>query len=392
MDRARWLRLLLATIALAAVAILALFATHRSSQQRLARLELEFEVLRGENAALRARWEEWAPLRQRVDSLSALGAAGLPAQAALHAFPPPTELTFCGERLPLEDPDVHQRLEEEWNRYLVNRHWLVSWMRRSREAYPHVEARLRAAGLPTDLKYVMTIESAIDPRATSTAGAVGYWQFIGGTGQRYGLRRDNNVDERRDLAKATDAAIAYLKDLHEEFGSWALALSAYNCGEARVRSEIAIQGTNDYYALTLPRETEAYWFKAAALKPLFESPDAYGFLLTDDGWQSVACDTLELRLGARRVDLRELATASKISYRELKRLNPWFRRSYVDGGPYKLVVPQSGAAGVLAAVEGASLRSRSAEEFAASQAVESSPAASVAGPLSAPPQPIERQR
>lgn len=274
---------------------------------------------------------------------------------ALHAYPIPDEVTFCGERLPLEDPTVYGRFEDEWNRFLVNRHWVVSWMRRSRSAYPPVEAKLARAGLPDDLKYVMTIESSINPRATSSAGAVGYWQFIGGTGTQYGLRRNSTIDERRDLDRATDAAIAYLTELHEEFGAWTLALSAYNAGERRISSCIEAQGTQDYYALNLPTETEAYWFKAAAVKVLFENPERYGFLLPDDGWQPVACDTLRVDVSSTHMMLREICEVAGISYRELKSHNPWLRASYLPRGDNKLVLPKDASARVLAAFEEANL-------------------------------------
>jgi hypothetical protein len=257
--------------------------------------------------------------------------------------------TFCGESIPLDDPEVHQRFEDEWNRFLVNRHWLISWMRRSRAAYPPVEGMLERAGLPDDLKYVMTIESAIDPRATSSAGAAGYWQFIRGTGRRYGLRRTTTLDERRDLTKATEAAIAYLTDLYGEFQSWPLALSSYNAGESRIRGNISEQGTDDFYALNLPRETEAYWFKAAALKILFEQHEAYGFELPDDGWQPVECDTLRFTTRAARLDLREVAAAAGMSYRKLKQFNPWYRRSYMAAGQNKLVLPKDSVQPLLAA-------------------------------------------
>jgi hypothetical protein len=192
----------------------------------------------------------------------------------------------------------------------------------------------------------MVIESAVDPRATSSAGAAGYWQFIRSTGKRYGLDRDALVDERRSLELATDAAITYLRELHEEFGSWPLALSGYNAGEKRVRQEIEAQGTDDYYSLVLPRETEAYWFKAAATKVLFENAVAYDFVLPDDGWTPAPREVVTLEVKRSRLEFRDLADATGLSYREIKRLNPHFHSSYLTRGEYQLVLPAEAASGL----------------------------------------------
>jgi len=316
--------------------------------------------LREENQRLRERLdgvEAWEPrLAEQESRLTAL--ADMATIPPLHAMPFPETIEFCGVRLPLDDPQVRVRFENEWNRFLVNRHWVISWMRRSRDAFPFVEAKLAAAGLPDDLKYVMTIESAIDPRATSAAGAVGYWQFIRSTGRRYGLDRTALMDERRDLAQATDAAIAYLTELHEEFASWPLVLASYNAGENRVRTEIEKQGTRDYFQLRLPRETEAYVLKAAAVKVLFEAPERYGFHLPDDGWSPVACDTLDLRVKASRLDFKDIAIRAGLTYRELKELNPHYRTSYLPRGTHRLVLPRTGVAGVMAAYPSAQVVAR----------------------------------
>ena len=134
-------------------------------EQKLDEAESALTKLRDQVATYETLATRTAALEERLDAMDAR-----PVALSLAAYPIPDEVVFCGERIPLEIPEIHRRYEDEWNRFLVNRHWLISWMRRSREAYPIVEAKLVAAGLPTDLKYVMTIESAIDARATSSAG------------------------------------------------------------------------------------------------------------------------------------------------------------------------------------------------------------------------------
>ena len=341
--------------------------------------------LRQENRELRARVDALAALQTRVDHnegrLAELSSA--PSALPLHAMDAPETVEFCGEPLPLSNADTRLRFENEWNRFLVNRHWVIGWMRRSRDAFPLVSAKLAAAGLPDDLKYVMTIESAIDARATSTAGAVGYWQFIGSTGRQYGLERTTLVDDRRNLAKATDAAIAYLTKLYTEFGSWPLALAAYNAGESRVRSEIEQQGTRDYFRMALPRETEAYVFKAAAVKLLFEHPERYGFVLPNDGWKPLACDTITLRVKQARLEFKDIALKAGLDYRELKELNPFYRTSHLPRGDHELVLPRTSLAAVLAAFPTATVTARDSRGIAGDLAVES--AVTPTDPPSAPP-------
>ncbi len=144
-----------------------------------------------------------------------------------------------------------------------------------------VRAKLREADLPEDLLYLAMIESGMNPRAYSRAHAVGMWQFIRGTGRRYGLEINYWLDERRDPYKATDAAIAHLSDLYDEFGSWYLAAAAYNGGAARVSRGIARTGSNDFWDLSqarvLRRETRNYVPKLIAAAIIAKNPEKYGF-------------------------------------------------------------------------------------------------------------------
>lgn len=316
-------------------------------------------------ARLAALEEENARLHTEIAALADGILAGSPVEEPLlRRYPVPEELLLCGERLPLERPDVYSRFEEEWTRYLVNQHWMIKWMRRSRDIFPYVEGQLAANGLPTDLKYVLIVESGLESRAYSSAGAAGWWQFIKATGSRYGLKRDNIVDERRDLGLATDAAIQYFTKLYGEFQSWPLALSAYNAGEKRVRDELKSQGESDFYGLSLPRETEAYWFKAAAIKELVENPAKYGIELTDDPWVAAVCDTLELKVTSQRVQLRDIADGAGVTYREFRELNPAFRKGWVPRGTHRFVLPHDAVDALLESLDGVKLAGRQNGEAA----------------------------
>lgn len=333
----------------------------RSLEESLARQTATLQQLREENERLRAVAEStYRPARPGSTATRPAAEPGF----AVRLYPVPERVAFLGEELPLDRPDVHQRFEEEWTRFLVNRHWSVKWYRRARSVFPLVEQKLAAAGLPDDLKYVLVIESGVEARATSSAGAEGWWQFMQGTGKEYGLERSDHIDQRRDLALATDAALRHFADLYETFGSWPLVLSAYNAGERRVRQSMEEQGETSFYDLVLPTETEAYWFKAAAAKLLLESPERYQLELSDDRWAPIACDTLEIRVFTKRLDLRTLTASSDLTYRGLKELNPWVRRSYLPSGHHRLVVPAAYTDAVVASLEGAKLLRRGDAEEA----------------------------
>jgi len=310
-------------------------------------------------ARLGALEEENHRLQTELSSLrEGMLRGSLANEPILERFPVPDEIILCGERMPLDRPDVYQRFEEEWTRYLVNQHWMIKWQRRSRDVFPYIEAQLAAASMPEDLKYVLIVESGLESRAYSSAGAAGWWQFIRATGKRYGLRRNDVVDERRDLGLSTTAAMAYFTKLYEEFQSWPLALSAYNAGEKRVRDEIKEQGEEDFYNLSLPRETEAYWFKAAAIKILMENPEKYGINPPADAWVATVCDTLQIRVTRDRLSLSEVAEGAGISYRMFRELNPSFRKSTIPRGTHRLVLPRDGIDGLMSSLVGAKLEGR----------------------------------
>jgi len=159
--------------------------------------------------------------------------------------------------------------------------WFSQWLTKASRYLPYVQAELQRDGLPQDLAFIVMIESGFEPNAKSSANAVGPWQFIESTGKRYGLKVTDWLDERRDLKKSTLAAIHYLRDLHNEFGSWYLVAASYNMGETGLRRQIKRYGTVDYWALTrlgaLPTETTDYVPKVLAAMMIAKSPGLYGF-------------------------------------------------------------------------------------------------------------------
>ena len=132
---------------------------------------------------------------------------------------------------------------------------------------------MKENGLPDDIKYIAVAESALRPHAGSSKGAMGFWQFMADTGRKYGLTINAYVDERRNIFASTAAAIRYLNELHQKFGSWELAAAAYNMGEEGLQAEILEQDTNNYYQLYLPLETQRYIFRILSVKLILLKPD-----------------------------------------------------------------------------------------------------------------------
>lgn len=254
-------------------------------------------------------------------------------------------LDFCGERVPLEDPDARERLEREILAVLADPHQVILWIKRSRQALAPIEEALRAQRLPQDLKYVAIAESALRPHAGSSKGAMGYWQFIEPTGRKYGLQVDSEKDERRNLFASTQAAIAYLNELRQLFGSWTLAVAAYNMGENGLRGDIRQQGTRDYYRLYLPLETQRYVFRILTAKLILENPERYGFRLEPgDIYPPTSFERVGLEAG-RETPILAVAQAAGTDVKMIKDLNPEIRGFRLAPGRHQLLIPKSGVRG-----------------------------------------------
>lgn len=211
--------------------------------------------------------------------------------------------------------------------------------RRSGRYRPMMLAKLKEAGLPSQLSWLPLVESAFKVRALSRASALGLWQFISSTGLRYGLKRDTWIDERLDPEKSTDAAIRYLADLHALFGDWPKALAAYNCGEARVmrlsRTTTDYMDFWDLYA-QLPGETRRYVPRLFAALQILENPEKYGMSLGDT--ESSRADIGRVRV-ERSVALDRLDTALGLPSGTLAELNPELRYQATPRDSYELRIP-----------------------------------------------------
>ncbi len=192
-----------------------------------------------------------------------------------------------------------------------------------------MQRTLAQAGLPQDLVYVAMIESGFSPRAVSTASAVGYWQFIEPTANRYGLKTEWWLDERRDYVKSTVAASRYLADLYRMFDSWYLAAAAYNMGEGRLRRLIERHKTRNFWVLSqqsdFPRETRDYIPKILAAMLIAKAPQLYGF----NDISPLAPHSYDLFYVPGGTDLGLLAEHIGVEEAALKRLNPELLKGFV---------------------------------------------------------------
>ncbi len=221
------------------------------------------------------------------------------------------------------------------------RNYFTGWLARSARYRPFIEAELAKAGLPRDLVFLAMIESGFNPSAYSCADAAGLWQFIEGTGRRYGLQVNTWVDERRQPEKATRAAIKYLSKLYREFDDWYLAVAAYNAGERRIENAISNHGTRDFWEIAVTDgiflETKRYVPKLIAAIVIGRNPEKYGF--TDiEYFKPQQYELIDVPAGT---DLGAVAAVANTSLKQIRALNNELIKNQTPPkqGSYTLRIP-----------------------------------------------------
>lgn len=250
--------------------------------------------------------------------------------------------------------EINTNIQKEIHRFTKGgeKRFFIESYQRSGKYRPMILKKLEAAGLPAELSWIPLIESGFKVKALSHARALGLWQFIPSTGYKFGLKRDQYIDERMDFEKSTDAAIAYLKELHSIFGDWSTVLAAYNCGEGRVLRVIRTQNINyldDFWDLygRLPFETARYVPRFLAALHIIENLDKYG--LSDiEADLPLAFETVEVH---RQVHLKDIAPPLGTTVNTLKDLNPELRHSVLPPSKYALRVSIGKTDLLLAAID-----------------------------------------
>lgn len=252
----------------------------------------------------------------------------------------PATASFAGEAVPLNRWEVKERYDREllMNYYMHGS--LMYILKLSSRQFPVIERELKANGIPDDFKFLCVAESNLQ-NLTSSAGAQGYWQFMKDTGPAFGLEINEFVDERYHLRKATAAACQYLTQAYRKFGSWTAAAASYNCGMGGYNSHATFQGSNNYYDLALPEETNRYIFRILAFKNLISAARTWGYILQEEDTYR-PLKTRILSVDTAIANLSDFAQVNGSSYKILKVMNPWLRARSLPakkGKTYEIELP-----------------------------------------------------
>lgn len=254
----------------------------------------------------------------------------------------PQYLVFAGDTVYFDRPDMRERLDRELIAFTYSHSISILMLKRSTRYFPQVEPILRAQGLPDDLKYLMVIESNLEPQSLSSASAAGLWQFTPSTAKAYGLEVNSNIDERYNTDKATEAACRYLKDAYEKYGDWLTVAASYNAGQNGISAKLDQQHVTRAVDLWLANETSRYMFRLLVVKMMFENPAMFGFHLSEDDYYPYipAKDTVYVTESVP--DLVKFAEDHGVSYARLKESNLWLRESRLNDSShrtYKVLIP-----------------------------------------------------
>ena len=252
----------------------------------------------------------------------------------------PASIRFCGRDIDLTRYQIREGLDRELTSFAYLHSTTMLLIKRANRYFPIIEPILRANGIPDDFKYLAVIESNLDPRATSSARAAGIWQFLESTGKQYGLRVTATVDERRHVAKSTEAACKYLKEAYDRYGDWVTAAASYNAGMGRITEQLSAQKETSALNLYLAEETTRYPYRIFAAKLIFENPYKYGFVLCPENLYSLI-DCSEVVVDRDIPDLAAFAQDKGITYYDLKYFNPWLRdtKLLTGGVKYTILIP-----------------------------------------------------
>lgn len=256
----------------------------------------------------------------------------------------PGTITIFGEGVPLENFEVYERVDRE---VLVNTYWhsaTILAIKRANRWFPIIEPILKQNNIPDDFKYLAVVESNLE-NVVSPAGATGFWQFIKSAASQYGLVVNDEVDERYDVVKSTEAACKYLKTAYAIFGNWTMSASSYNAGMSGIDKWSGLQQTKNYWNLVLGAETSRYVPRIIAMKLIMENPSAYGYDLNEEDLYK-PIKYKEALLDSSVNDFANFANSLGINYKTLKLYNPWLRDTKLkvkNGVTYKIKIPEEGS-------------------------------------------------
>lgn len=253
----------------------------------------------------------------------------------------PQKMTLCGKTVDLDRTDMWERMDRELTAMAYTHGNTMLIIKRANKLFPRIAPILKKHGVPEDVLYLACIESNLDQRAYSSAKAAGIWQFIPAAATQYGLEVGDEIDERYNIEKETEAACRFLKNSYAKYGNWESAMAAFNGGAGRISKELEAQGVNSSFDLYLVSETSRYVFRILAMKAIMENPKAYGFYLkADQLYQPVKFR--EVNVSGPVADWPTWAANQGITYAQLVEANPWIRGKKLTnktGKTYTVKIP-----------------------------------------------------
>lgn len=255
----------------------------------------------------------------------------------------PNKIEFAGEKVPVTDFDVYESLDRELS---INVYWqsqTLLFIKRANRFFPIIEPILKKYNIPDDFKYMAVAESGLT-NTTASTGATGYWQFLESTAKEYGLEINDEVDERYNIEKSTEAACKFLNKSFDKYKNWTLAAASFNFGRNNLNKQINRQKAYNYYDLVLGDETSRYVFRIIAIKMILSNPHKYGFNVKQkDLYQTIP--SYKVTVDSSVTDFTQFAQQFSINYKILKIFNPWLRENYLTNknkNTYKIVIPKKG--------------------------------------------------
>jgi len=253
----------------------------------------------------------------------------------------PKNLNFAGEKVPTTDFTIREAIERE---LIVNTYWQSQTLllhKRANRWFPIIEPILKKNNIPDDFKYVALIESQLT-NAVSPQGAAGFWQLIESTATTYGLEISEDVDERYNVVKATEAACKYFNESYKQFNNWTLVAASYNRGMGGIQTQLEKQKVDNYFDLMLNDETSRYVYRLLAIKEVISRPRVYGYVLRKkDLYPPIT--TKKLTIDSTIHSLTDFAIKQGINYKILKTFNPWLRTNTLnnlDKKKYIIEIPK----------------------------------------------------
>ncbi|MCF0206023.1 MAG: lytic transglycosylase domain-containing protein [Bacteroidales bacterium] len=237
----------------------------------------------------------------------------------------PEEIDFCGERMPIENIDVYEAIDYELVVNMYRHSQTIMYIKRANRYFPEIEKILKENNIPDDFKYLCVAESGLS-NVVSTAGAAGFWQFMKTTGKEYGMRIDNDVDERYDRIISAKAACKYFKTAYSKYKNWTLVAASYNMGMGGLSKNLTDQDVTSYYDVLLNAETARYVYRIVALKIIMQNPELYGFHFNDEDLYTMP-ETYTVTVDTTIADLTKFAKEHNTNIKVMKYYNPWLRGS-----------------------------------------------------------------